>query len=48
MRAGADDERLTLVGNCPRRICIVRNVEVKTGGKYAFSISDDDLRDCTK
>jgi hypothetical protein len=53
------DERLTLAGIGPGRYdvkladrtgrtCIVRNVDVKAGGKYAFSISDDDLRDCTK
>ncbi|HEY0524060.1 MAG TPA: hypothetical protein VGD08_11755 [Stellaceae bacterium] len=53
------DERLALTGIGPGRYdvkladktgrtCIVRNVEVKTGGKYAFSIADQDLRDCTK
>lgn len=51
------DERLRLTGIAPGRydvrlttkpgrICTVRNVEVKGGGKYAFSLSDSDLTDC--
>jgi hypothetical protein len=51
------DERLRLTGVAPGRydvrlttkpgrICLVRNVEVKSGGKYAFSLSDSDLVDC--
>ncbi len=30
----------------PARTCTVRGVEVKGGGKYAFSLSDSDLVDC--
>ena len=30
------------------RICMVHNVEVKAGGKYALEIGNDDLKDCTK
>ncbi len=51
------DERLRLTGvtpgrydvrltTKPGRICTVRNVELKGGGKYAFSLSDSDLTDC--
>ncbi len=51
------DERLRLTGIAPGRydvqlttkpgrMCTVRNVEVKGGGKYAFSLADSDLVDC--
>ena len=51
------DERLRLLGIAPGRydvrlttkpgrVCTVRNVEVKSGGKYSFSLSDSDLVDC--
>ncbi len=51
------DERLRLTGvmpgrydvrltTKPGRVCTVRNVELKGGGKYAFSLSDSDLTDC--
>ena len=51
------DERLRLTGvtpgrydvrltTKPGRVCTVRNVELKSGGKYAFSLSDSDLTDC--
>jgi len=51
------DERLRLTGispgrydvrltTKPGRMCTVRNVEVKSGGKYAFSLADSDLVDC--
>lgn len=51
------DERLKLTGIAPGRYdvkltqksgrtCVVRNVEVKAGGRYAFSISEQDLQDC--
>ena len=51
------DERLTLTGVEPGvydvklsdktgRTCLVRNVEVKSGRPYAFSLSDNDLREC--
>jgi hypothetical protein len=51
------DERLRLIGVAPGRydvrlttkpgrVCTVRNVELKGGGKYAFSLSDSDLTDC--
>jgi len=51
------DERLRLTGIAPGRydvqlttkpgrMCTVRNVEVKGGGKYAFSLADNDLVDC--
>lgn len=53
------DERLTLKDIVPGRydvkladktgrVCMVRNVEVKSGKPYAFSIDDRDLTDCTK
>jgi hypothetical protein len=53
------DERLKLAGVKPGhydvkfvdksgRTCIVRNVEVKDGGKYAFSLEDNELKDCKK
>ena len=53
------DERLTITGVDPGvydvrladkrgRVCVVRNVEVRSGRPYAFSISDKDLTDCTK
>jgi hypothetical protein len=53
------DERLKIVGVAPGRydvrladktgrVCLARNVEVKSGGAYAFSVSDKDLADCTK
>ncbi len=51
------DERLRLAGVTPGRfdvrlttkagrVCTVRNVEAKAGGKYAFSLSDSDLVEC--
>ena len=51
------DERLRLSGVTPGRydvrltrksgqVCMVRDVEVKPGGKYAFSLADADLTDC--
>ena len=51
------DERLKLTGLQPGaydvhvtdkkgRVCTVKNVTVKGDGKYAFSLSDSDLRDC--
>ncbi len=51
------DERLRLVGvmpgrydvrltTKPGRVCTIRGVELKGGGKYAFSLSDSDLTDC--
>lgn len=53
------DERLTLKDVAPGhydvkladkkgRICLVRNVEVKSGKPYAFAIGESDLTDCTK
>jgi hypothetical protein len=51
------DERLNLTGVEPGRYdvklveksgrrCLVRDVEVKAGAPYAFSIADDELKDC--
>lgn len=51
------DERLRLTGIQPGRydvrltqkrgrVCVVRGVEVKGEGRYAFSLADDDLKDC--
>ncbi|HEY0421682.1 MAG TPA: hypothetical protein VGC80_19345 [Acetobacteraceae bacterium] len=53
------DERLRLSGIEPGRYdvrltdkrgrsCLVRNVEVKSGGRYAFSLSEQDLTECTR
>jgi hypothetical protein len=53
------DERLTIKGVDPGhydvkltdkggRVCTVSNVEVKSKGPYAFSISDKDLTNCAK
>ena len=53
------DERMKLTGVEPGRYdvklvdargrtCVVRNVEVKGGGKYAFSLEDKDLTVCAK
>ena len=53
------DERLTLKGIEPGRYdvkltdkkgrtCIVRNIEVKGGRPYAFSIEESDLKDCDR
>jgi hypothetical protein len=53
------DERLTLKDIAPGRydvkladktgrVCIVRNVEVKAGKPYAFSIEEAELTDCVK
>jgi hypothetical protein len=53
------DERLTIkdvepgrydvkLADKAGRVCTVRDVEVKSGRPYAFSISDKDLTDCTK
>jgi len=57
--AVSPDERLELTGITPGRYdvrlgtsdgraCLVRNVEVKSGQSYAFSLSESDLVDCTK
>lgn len=51
------DERLTLKGVAPGRydvrfkdksgrVCIVRNVELRSGKPYAFSISENELTGC--
>jgi hypothetical protein len=51
------DERLRLTGVEPGRYdvqvttkrgqrCIARNVQVRGDGRYAFSLSDEDLQDC--
>ena len=51
------DERLTLTDVAPGRydvkladkkgrVCVVRNVEVKSGKPYAFSVGESDLTDC--
>jgi len=53
------DERLDLKDIAPGRYdvkftdvhgrrCLVKNVEVNAGGKYAFSIQEKELADCTK
>src|SRR5262249_52388180 len=53
------DERLTLKDVTPGRydvriadkqgrVCVVRNVQVKSGAPYAFSISASELTDCNK
>jgi hypothetical protein len=53
------DERLALKDVAPGqydvksrdvhgRNCLVKNVTVKAGGKYAFSIGENELSDCTK
>jgi hypothetical protein len=53
------DERLKVVGVAPGRydvrladkkgrLCLARYVEVKSGGAYAFSVSDKDLTDCSQ
>ena len=53
------DERLDLKDVAPGRYdvklkdskgrqCLVKNVEVKAGGKYAFSIQEKELTDCTQ
>jgi hypothetical protein len=53
------DERLTLAGIEPGRYdvklvdktgwtCVVSNIEVKTGGPYAFSIEECDLKACVR
>ena len=53
------DERLRLTGIKPGRydvrladstgrVCTVRDVEVKAGGKYALKIGNNDLKDCAK
>jgi len=55
----SSDERLRLTGLKPGRydviladttgrICTVRDVELKAGGKYALSLGNDDLKDCSK
>lgn len=45
---GRYDVRLTTKPGAtkPGRVCTVRNVEVRGGGKYSFSLSDSDLTDC--
>ena len=51
------DERLRLTGIQPGRydvrltqkrgrVCTVRGIEVKGEGRYAFSLADEDLKDC--
>ena len=51
------DERLRLTGIQPGRydvrltqkrgrVCTVRGVEVKAEGRYAFSLADEDLKEC--
>jgi hypothetical protein len=53
------DERLKIVGVAPGRydvrladkrgrVCLAHNVEVRSGGSYAFSVSDKDLVDCSQ
>jgi hypothetical protein len=53
------DERLSLKDVTPGRydvriadkqgrVCLVRNVEVKSGTPYAFSIAESELTDCNK
>ena len=53
------DERLDLAGVAAGRYdaklvdkagrhCVVRNIDLKGDGRYAFSISEDDLKQCTK
>ena len=53
------DERLALTGVTPGpydvklvdkagRRCTLRNVELKGEGRYAFSIGEDDLKNCEK
>ena len=53
------DERLNLMDIVPGRYdvklveksgrrCLVRDVEVKAGGPYAFSIAEGDMKDCQK
>ena len=48
IKPGRYDVRLTTKPSAakPGRVCTVRNVEVKGGGKYSFSLSDSDLVDC--
>jgi hypothetical protein len=43
--AGLYDVKLTDVTG---RSCLVKNVTVRTTGKYAFSIAEKDLADCKK
>jgi len=43
--AGTYDVKLVDKGG---RRCMVRNVEVKPGGKYAFALAEEDLKECTK
>ncbi len=53
------DERLTLKDVAPGRydvkladkhgrVCLVKNVEVRSGKPYAFAIGESDLTDCSK
>lgn len=53
------DERLQLKGIAPGvydvkltdehgRTCYAKNVQVKSGGAYAFSLNDKDLSDCSQ
>lgn len=53
------DERLRLSGVVPGRydvrvtkksggVCVVRNVELRSGGKFAFALTEEDLQNCTK
>ena len=44
VQPGRYDVRLTQKGG---RVCTIRGVEVKGQGRYAFSLGDDDLKDCT-
>lgn len=43
IKPGKYDVRLTLKKG---RTCLVRGVDVKPGGKYAFSLEPSDLKDC--
>ena len=43
IQPGRYDVRLTQKGG---RVCTIRDVEVKGDGRYAFSLSDGDLKDC--
>jgi hypothetical protein len=53
------DERLKLIGlaagrydvkltDKSGRTCVVKDVTLETGAKYAFSLSESDLKDCSK
>jgi hypothetical protein len=53
------DERLKLIGlaaghydvkvtNAEGRTCVVKNITLESGKAYAFSISESELKDCSK